>query len=274
MDLTRAAPPATGLAYRVRTLGRVRGQPWHWTPGTWFDDVMLTVVLGGRGVYRRAGREGHVTAGMVGLVLPGGDVGLLMADPGEPYDHLYCRFTGQEAVAAARRLAGDYCSGWPFFGCGRWAAVAEVLLRGVAWGPVPEPTTPERAARVDAVLAEALAVLAEPTAGSTERRLTAAALRAYLLDHVAEPAALQPVADHFELSKAHLCRVARRLLGTTVQAAWEDAKIDRAQLLLRDAGLGVADVARRVGYADPFYFSKVFRARCGTSPSAWRAALH
>jgi len=47
-------------------------------------------------------------------------------------------------------------------------------------------------------------------------------------------------------------------------------KMDWARALLAESGLPVTEVARRVGYADPFYFSKVFRRHAGDSPSRWR----
>ncbi|MEM9753628.1 MAG: helix-turn-helix domain-containing protein [Planctomycetota bacterium] len=44
----------------------------------------------------------------------------------------------------------------------------------------------------------------------------------------------------------------------------------RAMQLLDRTGLTVAEVAREVGYENPFYFSRRFRAVAGVSPSAYR----
>jgi AraC family transcriptional regulator, arabinose operon regulatory protein len=40
--------------------------------------------------------------------------------------------------------------------------------------------------------------------------------------------------------------------------------------LLDTTGLSVKEVAARVGYDDPLYFSRRFHAEHGTSPSAYR----
>ncbi len=45
-----------------------------------------------------------------------------------------------------------------------------------------------------------------------------------------------------------------------------------ATRLLDDESLNIAQVARASGYTDPAYFSRVFRARFGQSPRAWRNA--
>jgi len=44
-----------------------------------------------------------------------------------------------------------------------------------------------------------------------------------------------------------------------------------AQRLLDDPALNVAEAARAAGYADPAYFSRVFRKHTGRSPRAYRS---
>lgn len=43
-----------------------------------------------------------------------------------------------------------------------------------------------------------------------------------------------------------------------------------AQRLLCSTDLGVAEIAEMCGYDDPFFFSRIFKARCGASPRAYR----
>lgn len=40
--------------------------------------------------------------------------------------------------------------------------------------------------------------------------------------------------------------------------------------MLRQTDLPVREIARRLGYADPYYFSRAFRKTVGTSPTAYR----
>ena len=45
-----------------------------------------------------------------------------------------------------------------------------------------------------------------------------------------------------------------------------DYRIGRSLALLEEGGATVAEVASQVGFSNPAYFSKVFRARMGRSP--------
>lgn len=49
-----------------------------------------------------------------------------------------------------------------------------------------------------------------------------------------------------------------------------EVRMEEAKHLLRESELPLAEIARRVGIDDPFYFSRLFRSRMGCSPSNWR----
>ena len=49
-------------------------------------------------------------------------------------------------------------------------------------------------------------------------------------------------------------------------------RLERARDLLRLEGLPVGEVARRVGYADPFYYSRRYRALFGKPPREEKGA--
>ena len=127
---------------------------------------------------------------------------------------------------------------------------------------------------MEGLLACLLAVLesAEPVVGD-EKNLSADRLYRYLHDHMAQPLSLDHMAEAFGVSKEHLCRVAKTVLGMTIVNQAEQIKIDWATVLLHQPELSIADVARRVGYVDPLYFSKVFRKHMGASPRQWRQGL-
>ena len=46
--------------------------------------------------------------------------------------------------------------------------------------------------------------------------------------------------------------------------------MEQARKLLRDSRLSVGEIAARVGYPDPFHFSKTFKNSEGVSPSRFR----
>ena len=254
----RPVPP-----FAVRTAGHVFGQPHHSTPGTRRGDVMLTVFLAGRGSYYLAGRRLDVGPGMVGLVPPSRP-GILLADPAEPYDHYYCRFGGGYAL----RLAGEVraARGGRFFAHERSAEVADLLRR---MGGLRRAELPPRMGEAELLLARALVVLGAEPEPPRGRALSAAALEHYLREHISEPFELGRVAEHFGVSRTSLCRAARALAGRTVLELAEGLKVEWAGTLLASGAANVSGAAERVGYADPFYFSRVFRRRTGVAPREW-----
>ena len=59
----------------------------------------------------------------------------------------------------------------------------------------------------------------------------------------------------------------------TLTAFLETAAMTEACRLIAFTRLPVAEVGYRLGYTDPPYFSRRFRARMGESPSAYRARV-
>ena len=254
----RTPPP-----FQVRTAGHISGQPHHSTPGTKQGDVMLTVFLSGRGFYVLNRARETVAPGTVGLVSES-DPGILMADPAEPYDHYYCRFSGDYA----RRMVSliKQREGARFFPDDRYEEVADLVRR---MGRTHRPLLRDRLGAQELLLSEALVLLSRGDAPGGAPRLTTNSLTHYLLECVSEPFELARVAEHFGMSRASLCRAARRVTGRTVLDVAEELKVDWARTLLASGALNVAETSRRVGYSDPFYFSRVFKKRTGLSPRAW-----
>ncbi|MBE2202870.1 MAG: helix-turn-helix transcriptional regulator [Chthoniobacterales bacterium] len=73
-------------------------------------------------------------------------------------------------------------------------------------------------------------------------------------------------------SYAHLCRVFRAEYGIPPLKYVHGLRIDRAKLLLHDTTLSISEIAYRVGFGDPVYFSELFRKVVGTTPSGYRKA--
>jgi AraC family transcriptional regulator, transcriptional activator of pobA len=86
-----------------------------------------------------------------------------------------------------------------------------------------------------------------------------------------EPLSLRDVAQEVGMTPGHLTTVVRRRTGRTVQEWIIERRMAEARSLLSDTELSVAEIARRVGMADPGYFSRQFRRTHGTSPREWRS---
>ena len=88
--------------------------------------------------------------------------------------------------------------------------------------------------------------------------------------HRGEPLSLRDVAGELGMTPGHLTTVVRRRTGRTVQEWIIERRMAEARSLLSDTELPVGEIARRIGMADPGYFSRLFRRTHGTSPREWR----
>lgn len=260
--------PAVPPPVAVRTAGLVDRRPWHSTPGTRLDDVMLTVVTHGRGSYQQRGEVQVVTAGMIGLVPPT-DPGVLAADPSEPYVHFYCRFNGAYALHLAELILAQR-GGRRFVVDPRCEAIARRMPElGSLSRRDRLPTIMGRAELcLTGILLDLLDDVGAATGAADE--LTADGLREYLQSTIDQPTHLAGIAAHFGVSVRTLTRRCRAWTGLSVQRLHEDLKLAWARTLLRGTDDDIATIARRTGYTDPAYFSRVFRRSFGRSPSLFR----
>ena len=86
------------------------------------------------------------------------------------------------------------------------------------------------------------------------------------------PMRLDDLATWAGFSPQHLNRRFRKQLGVTPLQYLTQLRMQRAVALLADGRLTVQAVAHRVGYDDPYYFSRLFKQHLGQSPAQYRTA--
>lgn len=106
----------------------------------------------------------------------------------------------------------------------------------------------------------------QPEADEPERLF--AAILSYLHSHMEEPLTIGAICEKFNLSQATLSRWFRKYKDISFGNYLTEMRIEKAkQILVQSPGVHIKDVAERVGYADPFYFSRIFRSIAGICPS-------
>ncbi|MBQ7820726.1 MAG: helix-turn-helix transcriptional regulator [Clostridia bacterium] len=83
---------------------------------------------------------------------------------------------------------------------------------------------------------------------------------------------LKEMADMCSMSEYHFLREFKRIEGKTPHEYIVSSAIERAKLML-DTGMKINEIAGELGFADPLYFSRVFRKYTGMSPSEYRKSL-
>ena len=89
----------------------------------------------------------------------------------------------------------------------------------------------------------------------------------YIELHYAEPLSIDSLAELFRLSPNYLNKIFSKYLGMGIHAYLLNYRLKIAVKLLRDNNLMVKEVAYRVGFSDPLYFSRLYKKRFGSSPS-------
>ncbi|MER6859864.1 AraC family transcriptional regulator [Streptomyces pilosus] len=90
-------------------------------------------------------------------------------------------------------------------------------------------------------------------------------------DRPAEAWTVASLAARAGVSRALFAKRFTRLMGRPPLAYVTECRMDEAEALLSDTDLGIAHIARSVGYADAFGFSAAFKRHKGMSPSRFRA---
>lgn len=122
-------------------------------------------------------------------------------------------------------------------------------------------------------LLDVLALLANDDTATTSRRETTDAIDAavdYIKANLATPLSRESVAERAGLSPAYFSTAFRRRTGYSFTEYIRNLRVDAAKRYLRTTGLTVAEIARRVGFRDPFHFSRVFRRATGVPPRDFR----
>lgn len=98
-------------------------------------------------------------------------------------------------------------------------------------------------------------------------------LRRYLDEHYRENLSLKRISADLHIGTTKLCTLARELSGgRTMTHLIAQRRIDQASAMLLQDNAPISTVAERVGYSDYNYFTKVFKAITGMTPSAYRKA--
>ncbi|MFF6979754.1 helix-turn-helix domain-containing protein [Streptomyces sp. NPDC008343] len=90
---------------------------------------------------------------------------------------------------------------------------------------------------------------------------------------VADPAAphtVRSLAEHVAISPSRFAHLFTQQLGQSPMRVLREARLQHAARLLESTDLSVERVAAASGFASPFHFNRVFRARYGRPPGAYR----
>lgn len=77
--------------------------------------------------------------------------------------------------------------------------------------------------------------------------------------------------DKLNVSASYLSELCKRYVGKTTQQVLLDRIILEAKRLLKYSTLSIKEIAFKLGYDDPSYFSRLYKSKTGESPLSYRS---
>lgn len=257
---------ATGAVRPAPPVGITRCEAvWELRPYR-LDDFLLWCVLDGVGTARAGDREIPLTPGAC-LLLPPGAALAAAHDPRCPLRvfHLHADFIG----AAGRKLDGNSLAlpalPVPVNDLATFESLARQVVAGHGAGTL--------AGKLRCDLALRLMLLQIHEAGRVHPTRSDPRFAAVLLavkENPGRPWTVPDIAAQAGLSASQVARRIKEQTGRSPQAFVIRARVERAQLLMRESPLSLKQIAETLGYTDVYFFHRQFKAVTGLTPGQWR----
>ncbi len=92
----------------------------------------------------------------------------------------------------------------------------------------------------------------------------------FMTDHLHTAVTLKDLATHVKLSKPHFAYLFKQATGYSPIEYYIRLKIQLACQYLDLSGLSVHEISKKLGFKDPYYFSRCFHKIMGYSPTDYR----
>ncbi|MGG4106252.1 AraC family transcriptional regulator [Paenibacillus lautus] len=150
----------------------------------------------------------------------------------------------------------------------------EPMLRGL--NDIHNRLNGENALKLHLLLAELFAALQADCARMTEPEPSirlALAAAAYLNEHWREPFERAALEEKLHFQASYIARCMKKHIGKTPLQYVLHLRLEEAKKLLGGTVLGISEIAERVGIRDSNYMTRLFTAKLGMTPGAYRQML-
>ena len=97
------------------------------------------------------------------------------------------------------------------------------------------------------------------------------AIRSYITANFNTDLTLEAIACRFGFTPSYVIKIFRKHVGQTPIQYLIDLRMAEAKrLLIANSELDIKQIGEMVGYADPHYFSRIFKRVAGITPTAYR----
>jgi len=235
-------------------------------------EVVLIYCLDGAGHCKLHGETWEIRAGGL-FVLPPNVAHCYYADVKDPWSVFWVHFTGHRAADYVEALALP--EGRPMIDVPKLSAMQDAFEDTYrhALDGLSEPGLLGLTAGLARIIALARVYAAT---GSSRTRCTDERVLTAIRKLQAEPMrnwGIEELAEDARMSVAHFSERFHYQAGCPPKQFLIRLRLQIASALMQEPKLSVAEIAARVGYEDPYYFSRLFRRHTGQSPRDHRRDL-
>lgn len=260
---TRVSPPHA--PYQVHE----SGAPYQWNKGRILRDYSLLYLTRGTGIVRFRGSPPlPIKAGNVLLIVPGlwHDY---TPDPETGWEEYWIMFNGPQAGPLVSELGFPKRVPLASLGIDDDFRLLFTRMLEVAGKHLPFAEAVHTGLLLQLLAAAQSSVQLRKDQGDRKESFVQQA-RKRMANTPEKSFDMKSLARELGVSYPHFRRVFKASAGIPPQQYLLDQRIIMAKRLLETPGIKLAEIARRAGFNDPYYFSRLFKSRTGIAPSLWR----
>nr|WP_319509510.1 AraC family transcriptional regulator [uncultured Draconibacterium sp.] len=91
----------------------------------------------------------------------------------------------------------------------------------------------------------------------------------FMQQNLSKTIKISDISGHVKLSESHLSKLFRNKTGSSPMDYYINLKMQEAIRLLMNQTLKIKEVAYKLGYKDPYYFTRIFTKQIGSSPASF-----
>lgn len=243
-----------------------QNDPFRWGPGI-RESYILHYVKSGRGYFVCNGTTHALSAGQCFVIFPGSLIAYY-PHPEDPWEYAWIDFNGAEA----KNLLAQSCLSVQQPVTALLSADTARLFETAA---AYNRQTPADQCRSMGYLLLILADILRDNPGQTPKQPVSGTLH-YAVEliesHYRKPElSIDTLAREMNINRTSLYRHFVEELGMSPKNYITQVRMEKAIHLLKSGEYSVKAISYSVGFADPLYFSKVFKKYTGLSPRAYRS---